>query len=332
MKKWLLLAVVIVLLVGYTTADMGIDPVLETQGLSTQTVVRGYGTLSHISDVALQITDSIAGLNGIPPLEDSSTEGSIDVIPDNPLVAIAEGVNQGAVYYASVYTEDTNTNGLGEIGYTKDLGINTNEMVTGQSNIEAVKQIVYIGEAGSKVLSNDFLSVDGAGNPSPSARFGLGLNTEAPEPGELASKSLCPFAGGSAIPAFCSHVESASSIDMNIADVATTMNARFIVPSADTPVSLNNNVQVTNSMGKVTAGIDAKIREGGIPHEDIQEFTVPIEICTAEGGCAVYEFDGWVGIFTSDLVEEATMHDFTSFDGSIATFTKSMSYTSGNLL
>jgi len=249
------------------------------------------------------------------------------------LEATAEGVNQGAVYYASVYTEDTDTNGLGEIGYTKDLGINTKAMVTGQSNIEAVKQIVYIGEAGSKVLSNDFLSVDGAGNPSPSARFGLGLNTEAPEPGELASnKFLCPFAGESTIPAFCSHVESASSIDMNIADVATTMNARFIVPSADTPVSLNNNVQVSNSMGKVSAGIDAKIREGGDPYEDIQEFTQPIQICTPGGGCTVYEFNGWVGIMSSDLVEEATMHDFTSFDGSIASFTKSMSYTSRNLL
>lgn len=332
MKNWILLVIIVALLAGFTTADPGIDPVLETQGLSMQTVVSAFGAFSHKSEVVFRSTNSIGGLNSIPPLE-GATEGSIDVSFD-PLVAIFQGENQGAVYYASVYTEDTDTNGLGEIGYTKDLGINTKAMVTGQSNIEAVKQIVYLGEPGSKVLSTDFISIDGAGSPSPSARFGLALNTDPPEPGELSSnKFICPFAGGTVIPAFCSHVESGSSIDMNVADVATTMNARFIVPSADTPVSLNNNIQVSNSLGKVSAGIDAKIREGGNAHEDLFPFSSPpITICTPDGGCEEYLFTGWVGIISSDLAEELNIHDFTSFDGTVVTFTKSMSYTSRNVL
>ncbi len=333
MKDWILFLVIGTLLIGWVTADTGIAPVSETQDLTTQTVVRAFGMFSHTSEMNLAITDDAKGLNGIPPLEDSSSSGgSIDVISYEPLIVTAGGVNRGAVYYAAVCTEDTQTNGLGEIGYAKNLGITTKAMATGQSNIEAVKQIAYTGEPGGKILSNDFISVDGAGNPSTTARFGLGLNTEAPAPDELASdKLLCPCNGGSAIPAFCNHVESASSIDMNIANVGTTMNTRFIVPSSDTPVSLNNNIRVSDSIGKVSAGIDVNIREGANLDEDIQNFNAPIEICTPGGGCTIYEFDGWFSIIPSNLAEEVNMHEFTSADGSIVSFRKSMSYTSGNL-
>jgi hypothetical protein len=331
MRHWIRVFLIIALLVGVAAADTGIDPAVETQGLSTQTVVSALGGFSHRSDIALQITDDLAGLNGIPPLGDSSSEGSIDVSFD-PLVATAQGVNSGAVYYASVYTEDTDTNGLGQIGYHKNLDLDTKAMLTGQSNIEAIKQLTYVGENGSGVLSTDFISIDGAANPSPSARFGLGLNTAAPEPGSVTSgKFICPFAGGNITPAFCSHVESGSSIDMKIADVATTTNGRFIVSSADTPVSLSHNIQVSNSIGKASAGIDARIREGR-PHEDLMTFEVPVVICSPDGGCNTYDFTGWVGISSTDLYSETTLHDVTSIDGSIATFAKSMSYTSGTII
>jgi len=332
MKYWIPACIIITLFAGFVAADTGIDPALEIQGLSTQTVVSALGGFSHKSDIALQITDDLNGLTGIPPLGDSSSGGSIDVISFNPLVATAQGLNSGAVYYASVYTEDTDTTGLGQIGYHKNLDLSTEAMLTGQSNIEAIKQLTYVGENGSGVLSTDFISIDGAANPSPSARFGLGLNTAAPEPGSVTSgKFICPFAGGNITPAFCSHVESGSSIAMKIADVATTTNGRFIVTSADTPVSLSHNIQVSNSIGKASAGIDGRIREGR-SNEDFMTFDVPVQICSAEGGCHTYDFTGWVGISSTDLYAETTLHDVTSIDGSIATFAKSMSYTSGAII
>jgi hypothetical protein len=327
MKYWILVCLFIALFVGFAAADTGIDPALEIQGLSTQTIVSAVGGFSHRSDIALQITDDLTGLEGIPPLGDSSGEGSIDVSFD-PLVATAQGSNSGAVYYASVYTEDTDTNGLGQVGYHKNLDLGTGAMLTGQSNIEATKQLTYVGENGSGVLSTDFISIDGAANPSPSARFGLGLNTAAPDPGPTASgKFICPFAGGNITPAFCSHVESGSSIDMKIANVATTTNGRFIVSSADTPLALSHDIQVSDSIGKVSAGIEGTIREGR-PDEEFFTFNVPIEICSPGGGCNTYDFTGWVGISSTDLYSETTFHDFTSIDGTIVSFEKSMDYNS----
>ena len=333
MKKWILLLVVGTLVAGFAAADPGIDPAPEIQGLSTHTIVRAFGTFSHQSDLEWQVTDDLNGLTGIPPLGDSSREGSINVSSYDPLVATAQGLNRGAVYYTSVYTEDTATNGLGQIGYTKDLDVNTGARATGQSNIEALKQLVYTGEPGSKVLSDDFILIDGAGNPSTSGRFGLGVNVSAPGPAPLTSgKCICPCADG-LIPPFCSHVESGSSLAMSVADVTTTTNGRFIVKSADTPVLLSHDIAVSNSVGKVSAGIDATVREGR-SIEDLDPFgPVEIQVCRPDGsGCNNYTFSGWIGISSTDLYAETTLHEFTSIDGQIASFTKSMSYTSGTLL
>jgi hypothetical protein len=330
-RQWILIVVIIALLFGLATADRGIDPALETQGLAIQTVVSATGGFSQESDLEWQMTDSLAGLAGIPPLGDGSSEGSIDVIQWDPLMLIAQGQNNGAVYYATVYTEDTNTNGLGQVSYTKNLGIDTGSMTTGQSNVEAIKQLVYVGDTGSKVISNDFISIDGASGPSPSARFGLAVNTDPPAPGPLTSNTfICPFGGSeSGGSSFCSHVESSSSIEMNVADVATTTKGRFVVPSADTPVALSHDIHVSDSIGKASAGIDVKVREGGSLSEDIQDFAITMfDPNTGH----TYEFTGWVGTFSSELSQETTMHDFTSIDGAIMTFDKSMSYTSGSSL
>jgi hypothetical protein len=273
------------------------------------------------------MSNALGGLNGIPPLGDSSSEGSIDVNWD-PFYLIAQGQNSGAVYYAAVYTEDTETNGLGQIDYTKNLGIDTGAKVTGQSNIEAMKQLVYFGDPGSKVLSNDFISIDGAGNPSASASFGLAVNTTPPEPGLSSSgDTLCPFGAGNFSPAFCSHVESGSSIDMNIADVATTTNSRFVMKSADAGVAVSHDIQVSDSVGKVSAVIDAKVREARST-EDFWDFN--LTMWDPNTGHE-YDFVGWIGIGSTDPAMESTLHDFTSVDGAVVKFDKSMSYTSGTV-
>jgi hypothetical protein len=335
MKKWILLFIVIVLLAGFTTAERGIDPALETQGLKTHTVIDVVGGLSSKTSLEWWITDDLKGLNGVPPLEDSSSVGSIDVNWEaNPVQIIAQGQNTGATLYTSVYTENTDTNGVGNIGYTKDFGVDTKAVSTGQSNIEALKQLQYIGENGSRILSNDFIDVRGAGAASPSGSFGVALNAEVPEYVPLSANNfICPFGGGSSISdPFCNEVQAKSSIDMNIANVMTNTNARFVVPSADTPVALSHDIQVTDSIGKASAGIDATIHEGS-SHVNMHEFSLPIDVYnpitqTTEH----YTLNGWVAISSNDLVEEVSMHDFTSIDGVIDTFDKSMNYNSGALV
>jgi hypothetical protein len=325
MKYWILLIIFIALCTGATLADTGIKPVPEIQGLTTHTVIMANGSFSHASDLAIEITDDLNGLNGIPPLGDSSEEGSIDVISYQPLVEIAQAQNMGATYYESVYSEDTGSNGMGSIGYTKDLDATTGAVLAGQSNIAATKQIMYTGEPGSEVLSNDFISVMGASNPSPSARFGLGLNTEAPAPGALSSdKFICPFSAGSISPAFCNSVQANSAIGMSVADVTTTTSARFIMASADPGVALSHNIQVSDSIGAASAGIDVSIKESR-PAEDL----FPFEVTMLDPNTGQeYTYTGWVGISSTKTYEESTMHDFTSIDGLISTYAKTMSYTS----
>jgi hypothetical protein len=329
MKRLIVGFLALALFVGFSSADPGIVSPPENQGLSTLTVVSAVGGFTQETDLDWRMTNGHGGLNGIPSLGDSGQEGSIDVIQWDPLQLVAQGQNTGAVYYAAVYTEDTGSNGLGRIDYTKNLGIDTGAKVTGQSNIEAIKQLVYTGDPGSKVLSNDFISIDGAGNPSSSARFGLAVNTDPPEPYPFNfGESICPFGGGNFSPAFCSHVESGSAIDMNIADVATTTNGRFVTKSTDAGLELNHDIRVSDSVGKVSAVINAEIREARST-EDFWDFN--LTMWDPNTGHE-YDFVGWIGIGSTDPATETTLHDFTSVDGAVVKFDKSMSYTSGILL
>jgi hypothetical protein len=223
--------VIIIVLSGFTMADRGIDPASETQGIDTFTVIHAVGQFHSNSDLTWKITDDLNGLNGIPPLGTSGVEGSMDVISWQPFQATAQGHIDGAALYTSVYNEKTMSNGVGQIGYTKSLEADTVAMLTGQSNIQAIKQIQYIGENGGSVSSDDSIMVSGTANPSPYASFGLGINMDAPE-SATNGKFGCIFAGGngsSILPAFCNYAESESSIDMSTANVLTTSDVRFVI-------------------------------------------------------------------------------------------------------
>lgn len=329
-KKWLLVLVISIILSGFTTADRGIDPILETQGVATVTIINAFGHFHSDAELTWKITDDLNGLEGIPPLGDSSAEGSIGVIAWEPFQAIAYGQNEGAALYTSVYNEKTTSNGVGQIGYAKSLEVDTRAMLTGQSNIEATKQIQYIGEIGGRVLSDDFISVDGTANPSPSAHFGLAVNTDVPAPGAPTSSDsfACIFAGddeSAILPAFCTYAESTSSIDLSVAHVRTTSDTRFIVPSADTPVILGHNIRVADSVGKASAGMDALIMESS-PYEERFDFAMTM---FDPNTCHQYDFKGWVGISSTDTMESVEVSECTSIDGTITLFDKDMRYDSG---
>jgi len=327
LKIWIVGLVMIIVLSGATMADRGIDPVLETQGINTLTVIHAIGQFHSDSDITWKITDDLNGLNGIPPLGDSAAEGTIEVISWDPLQAIAYGQNNGATLYTSAYNEQTSSGGVGEIGYTKSLEADTSAMLTGQSNIQATKQIQYVGQNGASVVSDEFISVDGVGNPSPSAHFGLAVNTDVPVP-HGSDKVICIFAGGgesTILPAFCNYAESSSSIDMSTANVMTTSDVRFIVSSADTPVTLGHDIRVTNSVGKASAGMDVMIMESN-SSEEMFDFSISMFDPNTEDR---YDFNGWIGISSTDKMESLEASEYTSIDGTIRLFDKAMRYDSG---
>ena len=144
------------------------------------------------------------------------------------------------------------SNGVGQIWYDKSLAVDTSAAVNGQSNIEAVKQLAFIGNNGAQVYSDEYIMVSGSANPTATN-----------------NAAICVFAGATSdtIPAFCNRVEAGSSIDMSVVNTRTSTNARFIVPSADTPVALNHNIRVDEldgepSIGKVSAFMQGIIQEG----------------------------------------------------------------------
>lgn len=128
MKKTKLLATFILLLLGVAgiaVADHGIDPVPETQGISTSTTIIAVGNF------------------------DSHTE-------------LAWEGNDGGTTYAAVYTEDTQSSGTGIINYDKELDIDTGAKISGQSNIEATKILGFVGLDGGRVYSSEYIMVDGS--------------------------------------------------------------------------------------------------------------------------------------------------------------------------
>ncbi|HUU74794.1 MAG TPA: hypothetical protein VMW63_01755 [Methanoregulaceae archaeon] len=230
MKKLVLVIIAAIFLTGYALADHGIPPVPETQGIVTSTTVDIVGNFASASELQWRITDDYDGLPEIPPL-----------FPFESTI------------YESTYTEDTQSNGVGLMLYDKELDVETSGQISGQWNIEATKEIDFVGIDGASVVSTDNIMVDGAATP---------YFTE--------DLVICPFAtaGGEFFPAYCNRAEAGSTIDMTVANVRTTTTDRFVMPSGDHPVELNHDLRVTElvtdvpSVGLASAYMEVLIQEG----------------------------------------------------------------------
>lgn len=196
-----------------------------------------------------------------------------------------------------MYNEDTQNSEVGFISYDKDLDVSTTNKVSGQYNIQAVKQITYLGVDASSVVTNDYLLLDGAGLP----RF-------------AGERLICPFAGETLYGSFCNRIETGSAMNLKVANLNTQMGDRFIMKAADSGVEVFNNVAVGSyatdlpSKGSVSAYIKGSIKEGG----------------RVIDGTSLSEGPGALG----DLYETITFSDSTGISGDISTFAKSMSYKS----
>ena len=271
MKKYVILFIVLTLFTGYTMADIGIKPVPETQGITSATSLNAIGNFASATEIQWRITDQPTGLPGIPPL-----------VPNNGI-------------YESTYTEDTQTHGVGLMLYDKELDVETSGQISGQWNIEATKQIAFIGVDGANVVSSDAIMVYGA------KQYG-----EEPE-----DVTICPFADIDTIyvPVYCNRVEAGSTIDMSVANLRTTTTDRFVMPSADHPVEVNHDLRVTElvadvpSVGFASAYMEVLVQEARAP----RPMTVDI----------------------TRLMERVEFSEETAADGAITLFEKLMHYESG---
>ncbi|NTW92678.1 MAG: hypothetical protein HGA40_04470, partial [Methanoregulaceae archaeon] len=211
---------------GFALADPGVPQVTEVQGLHIETTVIAVGNFDQETDVAIT-SSSGTSLSDIPPL------------------------GEGSVMYESVYSEDTHSAGIGYISYDKSFDVSTAEKMSGQYNIESIRQITYLGVDAGSIYSSEYLMVGGSGTSMPAA-----------------GRIICPFGSDSTIGAFCNRVESGSTFTLSVANVATQANGRFITKSGDSPVELNYHILVTDyasglpSKGSVEAFIKGTIREG----------------------------------------------------------------------
>jgi hypothetical protein len=281
MKKFGILVIALALfVVGMAMAEPGVPKVNEVQGLTTSTTVIAAGNFNAASSVDIQIVGltteveegEIGGLAGIPPVDDE-------------------------VFYQSIYTEDTQNSEVGFISYDKDLDVSTANKVSGQWNIQAVKQITYLGVDASSVITNDFMMVDGAGE----------------DYGTIGSRLICPFGSSATAPSFCNRVETGSNMNLKVANLNTQMADRFIMKASDPGVAIMNNVGVSSyaadlpSKGSVSAFIRGSIKEGG-------------RNTTAADGTLIEDPEA--------LYETMVFSDSTGVSGDITTFAKAMSYSS----
>jgi hypothetical protein len=280
MKKLVILVIALTLLVtGFAMADRGVPPVPETQGIVTSTSVNLVGNFASATEIQWRITDMWdGGLPGIPPLKP-------DVAPF------------AAAIYESTYTEDTQSHGVGLMLYDKEMDVETSGQISGQWNIEATKQIAFIGIDGAYVVSTDNIMVDGAATPARATQV-----------------YICPFAPATMLltPTYCNRAEAGSTIDMTVANVRTTTTDRFVMPSGDHTVELNHDIRVSElvtdvpSVGLASAYMDVLIQE-------------------ARSQTAPYSTQ----VTAVNLMERIEFTEETTADGAITLFEKLMHYESG---
>jgi len=271
MKKLIILTIVIVLLVpGSALADIAIDPVPETQGITTSTSANFVGNFASATELQWRFTNVQGGLLGGIPLDEYEK------------------------LYESTYTEDTQSHGVGLMLYDKEMDVETSGQITGQWNIEATKQLAFVGIDAASVVSADTIMVDGAAADGATDRV-----------------VICPFAEDVAhyTPAYCNRAEAGSTLDMAVANVRTMTTSRFVMPSADHPVELNHDIRVTElvsdapSVGMASAYMEVLVQEARV---------------VSLGGAGV-----------RTLMERIEFSEESSADGAITLFDKLMHYESG---
>jgi hypothetical protein len=307
-KKFIILTIGIcmVLFAGYVTADPLIPAHNETMGLQIGTVASVDGQLKEDNEVALETTNGVLdGILSPPGPLIGEFDGIYWIIKDNPVFDIYPGVSPGEIQYSTVYREDTAGN-MGHTGYSNQFSLSNANKLPGESNIEAIRAIVFTTDNSGSLSSSERLTLDGAGQFD----FAKG-------------RLICPFGAGESefVPAFCSQVESGSDLLISSGSLATNAKERFIAQSSDNPLTMDYLVQLNGLDGPATGSISAYMagstKEGAV---DVL-YEIPFSVEIPELGTNYF--------VKSDLVSEMEFNDQTGISGSITLFEKIMHYESG---
>jgi hypothetical protein len=297
----------LILATGFVTADPLIPAHNETMGLQIGTVASIDGQLKEDNEVVWETTNGVLD-NTLDLLQPSVpfVNGTIFIppLPEDPLFDIFR--SPGEIQYTTTYTEDTAAN-QGHIGYSNHFALSNANKVPGESNIEATRAIVFMGDIDGSMSSSERLILDGAG------QFNF-----------AGDSLICPFGseGSDFIPAFCNYVETGSDVLISSGSMATNAKERFVSASSDNPLTTDYLIQLSGAdgpaLGSVSAYMTAETREGAV---DVL-YMIPVNDTAEIPVSAGY-------LVKSNLVSDVKLHDQTSISGQIDLFEKIMHYESG---
>lgn len=311
MKKaaFIVVAGLLVLMaIGIAGADPSIPAPPETQGISVSIVAQATGWFQEDQEVSwVTSTGPLGSGLGYPNPSIPLGDGLIIYWPGNVVLEeILGGGNstRGGILYETVYSESTS--GVdGTIDYAKQFSADTENKAQGTSNLEVERGILFTTDSVGRLVSNENLMLDGAG------QFSL-----------LSESFLCPFASevSEILPQFCNRVEMGSDLDISGGSVSTETAERFVSASGDYPVTSDYRIRLAGiddqpAEGSVSAFMEVQAREGMI--DTIAR--IPFE-------------DPDMGTFylvDPGLASELRYEELSTAYGQITLFEKNMHYESG---
>ncbi len=288
-------------------------PDLETQGILLTTDVSALGIFSNNADLSWRHSSEVldANLNLVDivwdpetglPVVDPETGELIEIWELQPEPPLKYDSASFEVQMATVYSEDTSAQ-YGEIAYSKNSMVDTKALPASMFNVENDRIITYTGVNGNRILSEEDVMLSGASTPGvPSA-----LSTTC---------LLCPTSG--CYPAFCTVVDTGSTIDMSVVSASTSAEVRNLnklggggnerwppVPTVDGLALLNYNIRVGDmsstqpSVGYVSTYLNSETKEGGSACAGLPGLIQDISVKERKS------VDGYVSLFLNDVKYES---------------------------
>lgn len=277
----------IIMLIGAASATILPLNTFETQGITTSTTLSIEGGMSSTTDLSWELSSEVLGAN-------------IFIIPFNPPLVVPEPPlhPSGEVQMYCSYRENTIVQS-GSLDYRRISSVDTDATITGQYNVMNERLINYVADPGSRLYSEEALSLTTVGNSIPTQ---LSL--------------ACPFGVqniGICTPAFCNQIEAGSVLDMTLVSAHTNADTRTVnrgnplawppVPYADDPVQFQYQIRVTGINPPAHGLVSAY--SGGYTRE-------------ASGACP-----------RNGLSQEITFREDVRVDGDIDLFNYLLDYESG---
>jgi len=265
-----------------------------------------YGTMTEQDTVVW--TSSNQDIRNNPPLQTYSAGTGDNGEPDyTDLVWAPER------QYVMSYSENTLADN-GYVEYDKTVTLDTGNQAANQNNFLATKNLDFVSalDRYGRVTTEESLMLDGASQGSAAG-----------------GAMLCPFGTGDSgfIPAYCNIIEMGSSFTGSQVSMVTRAGERHIASSADVPVSMEYLVSLSGT-GSASAWINAHLMEGrtGIPLADYDDGEANHDTWMLNPDLSMGAGEDIGGFMQGmDLVYK----EKTTASGTIAAFSKSMSYQSG---